>query len=220
MNKYLPYILIGIALIAGLILNNYLGLADLNEQAKNSSPENNRIDNRFDTLLIYPKKNKLVEFELVDQNKVPFTNQSLVGRWNLFFIGYTNCPDVCPNTLNHLVQLYDGFSQEIREKYQIIFLAVDPKRDTPEHLKQYLDFFNEAFVGVTGEKVQLDPLVRSLGGIYSINSEEGEYYTVDHSARIFIVDPQAQRFGIIDGQALVKEKEQLIRDLNQLVSDY
>ena len=108
--------------------------------------------------------------------------------------------------------------QPTRDKFQIIFLSVDPARDTPEHLKQYLDYFHQDFIGISGEKLQLDGLVKSLGGIYSVNQEEGEFYTVDHSARIFIVGPNAERYGIVKSGILkAKDKSQLVADLTQLV---
>lgn len=219
-NKYLPYVLIGLALFFGFILKEYLGLSSNTEEVSSTNSNSNRIENHFDTLLIYPKKNKLSDFKLIDQNSNQFTNADLENSWNLFFIGYTNCPDVCPNTLNQLVQLYDSFDQEIREGLRVVFLAVDPARDTAEHLKQYLDFFNEEFIGISGKKDQIDQLVKNLGGIYAINSNEGEFYTVDHSARIFIVDPKGQRFGIVAGQSLSKNREQLSKDLTELVSEF
>ena len=216
-NKYLPYILVSLALVFGFILKDYSGLSNTDDKVKSTNASSNRIDNRFESLLIYPKKNKLKDFKLIDQDNNQFTNTDLENSWNLFFIGYTNCPDVCPNTLNQLVQLYNSFDGKIQEKIRIVFLAVDPARDTPEHLKLYLDFFNEDFIGISGEKNEIDPLVKDLGGIYAINSDEGEFYTVDHSARIFIVDPKAQRFGIIGGQSLSKNREQLTKDLTKLV---
>ena len=216
-TKYFPYILIALALVAGLILNNYLGFSNFEEKPSTTTAISDRIDNRFKTLLIYPKKNQLKDFQLNDQSNDTFSNQNIQGSWNLLFIGYTNCPDVCPNTLTQLVQLYNTFEQKTRDKIQIIFLAVDPARDTPEHLRQYLEFFHEDFVGITGGKGQIDQLVKNLGGIYSINSEEGEFYTVDHSARIFIVDPKGRRFGIIASHSLVKEREQLMKDLTELI---
>jgi len=219
-NKYLPYILVSLALVFGFILKEYSGLSNTDNKVASTNTYSNRIDNRFETLLIYPKKNKLEDFILIDQDSNQFTNANLENAWNLFFIGYTNCPDVCPNTLNELVQLYNSFDSETQEKIRIVFLAVDPARDTPKHLKLYLDFFNEDFIGISGDKNQIDPLVKKLGGIYVINSSEGEFYTVDHSARIFIVDPKVQRFGIIAGQSLSKNREQLSKDLAELVSKF
>ncbi len=217
MNKFAPYILISFALIGGFYLKNYLELKPINETINSTSDSKNKIDNRFDSLLIYPKKNLISDFSLTDHNGNSFETSHFKGRWNLIFSGYTNCPDVCPNTLTQMTQMYQAMEQSTRDKFQIIFLSVDPARDTPDHLKQYLDYFHPDFIGISGKKLQIDGLVKDLGGIYSINQEEGEFYTVDHSARIFIVGPIAERFGIIkSGIINQKDKRQLVADLTQI----
>lgn len=217
MNKFVPYILIGIAVIAGFFLKDYMGLSKDNSTQKNVN--NEKIINQFESLLIYPKKNLIRDFSLKDQNGNSFNNNSFKGKWNIIFSGYTNCPDVCPNTLNQMTQLYQLMDKDIRNDFQFIFLSVDPKRDTSDHLKQYLDYFHKDFVGITGEFSQIDVLIKDLGGIYSINQEEGDYYTVDHSARIFIVDPTASRYGIFESSALkASDKSQLAKDLVSMSS--
>lgn len=217
MNKFIPYILISFALVGGFYLKTYLGLNDTNESVGSVSGGDNKIDNRFESLLIYPKKNPIIDFSLIDHSGKQFKAKNFEGRWNLIFSGYTNCPDVCPNTLNQMTQMYQAMEQSTRDKFQIIFLSVDPVRDTPDHLKQYLDYFHQDFVGISGEKSQIDGLIKGLGGIYSINQEEGEFYTVDHSARIFIVGPSAERYGIVKSGILkAKDKSQLVADLTQL----
>ncbi len=217
MNKLLPYILIGFALVSGFYLKHYLGLGDTKGVDDSVMISDNKIDNRFETLLIYPKKNPVFDFTLIDHLGNKFNAEHFKGRWNLIFSGYTNCPDVCPNTLNQMTQMYQLMEPSTRDKFQIIFLSVDPLRDTPEHLKQYLDYFHQDFIGISGEKSQIDGLIKSLGGIYTINQQEGEYYTVDHSARIFIVGPKAERYGILDAMAVKsKNKNQLVNDLTEL----
>jgi len=212
MKKFIPYILIGIAVVAGFILKGHMVLTDNSRVEAGSSDK--KIINQFDSLLIYPKKNLLSNFSLKDQNNNVFNNDSFKNKWNIIFSGYTNCPDVCPNTLNKMTQLYQLMDQTTRSNFQFIFLSVDPERDTADHIKQYLDYFHKDFVGITGELSQIDILIKDLGGIYSLNKEEGEYYTVDHSARIFIVDPTASRYGIFESSALKsKDKSQLVKDL-------
>ncbi len=225
MKKYFPYLLIGLAFIGGIFVAKDMGLYSNSEiqkapQTEVKDQKNNRIDNRFKSLLIYPKKNPLKAFSLVNQDQQTFSNNDFKGYWNLIFSGYTNCPDVCPNTLNQMVRLYKIMPEEVKSKIQFIFLTVDPERDTAEHLKAYLDYFDESFVGLTGDISQIDRLIRSLGGIYSLNKEEGEFYSVDHSARIFIVNPKAQRFGIIDSQAFKQpDQSQILADLTALITD-
>jgi protein SCO1/2 len=217
MNKFLPYILISFALVGGLYLKHYLGFSNTSESNNSVTSSDNKIDNSFESLLIYPKKNPVFDFTLIDHLGSKFEAEHFKGRWNLIFSGYTNCPDVCPNTLNQMTQMYQLMDQSTRNKFQIIFLSVDPMRDTAEHLKQYLDYFHQEFIGISGEKSQIDGLIKSLGGIYTINQQEGEYYTVDHSARIFIVGPNSERYGIFKGGILkAKDKSQLVADLTKL----
>ncbi len=218
MNKLLPYILIAIAAVAGLLLNQYLNPSEKQANSAVADQGNgNRIDNRFETLLIYPKKNRLPAFQFVNQDNHSFTNENFLERWNLIFIGYTNCPDVCPNTLNQMTQLYNSLDVETQKKFQFILLSVDPERDTPDHLKNYLDYFHEDFIGVSGDKTQVDKTVKALGGVYSLNKEEGEFYTVDHSARIFIVAPEARRYGIMESSSIASsDKSTLVKELTLL----
>ena len=217
MKKSIPYIIIIIAALSGIIFRGGFFEPNQEQMPDKKAEESNKIDNRFETLLIYPKKNLIPSFEFKDHNSSLFSNQDFKGYWNLIFIGYTNCPDVCPNTLNQMVQLYNSMAVDTQNKFQFIFLTVDPERDTPEHLKSYLDYFHESFIGLHGEKESIDPIVRSLGGIYTLHKEEGEFYSVDHSSRIFIVGPNADRYGIIESTALKsKDKSQLRDDLTLL----
>ena len=217
MNKFIPYVLIVLTLLSGFYLKSYLDISDKGDNDHLTAENDNKFYDRFETILIYPKKNALLKFSLIDQNKKTFTNNEFRGKWNLIFTGYTNCPDVCPNTLNQLTQLYNLMDDETKKQVQIIFFSVDPERDTPEHLKQYLDFFHEDFVGISGEKSQIDGLIKALGGIYLLNKTEGEFYTVDHSARIFIEGPNAERYGILKSGVLKEQdKSQLLKELSGL----
>ena len=217
MNKFLPYILISFALLGGFYLKHYLELSSTAESDIIASTSNNKIENLFESLLVYPKKNPVFDFTLVDHTKKPFKTEHFKGYWNLIFTGYTNCPDICPPTLTQMAQMYQLMDQQTRDKFQIIFLSVDPARDTPDHLKQYLDYFHHDFIGISGEESQIDGLVKSLGGIYYINQEKGEFYTVDHSARIFIVGPNAERYGIVkSGIIKANNKSQLVADLTKM----
>ncbi|MCW8877276.1 MAG: SCO family protein [Kangiellaceae bacterium] len=171
----------------------------------------------FKQLLVYPKKNLLGSFEIKSHDDNSFNRQSFEGKWNLIFIGYTHCPDVCPLTLTEITKFYQQIPQEIQKEFQIIFLSVDPKRDTLEHLAGYIEHFHSDFVAVTGEKEEIDKLVYSLGGIYSINNEDENYYSVDHSGRIFIVNPKGERFGIISSEAMhAKDKSSIAKELSLL----
>lgn len=138
--------------------------------------------------LVYEQARPLSDFSLQDQNAQPVTKQTLLGQWNLVFLGYTSCPDICPLTLAKLKSVYNALHADY--PLQIWFLAVDPKRDTTAKRKAYIDYFNPDFLAVSGEHKDLFPLVRELGLIYAISNSDEPEYAVDHSASIAMVDPQ------------------------------
>lgn len=134
------------------------------------------------------------EFELVDQRGRKLTREVFSGRWSLLYAGFTNCPDVCPTTLALLAELKARLRARSIEP-QIVFLSVDPERDTPAQLAQYVDHFDPTLVGITGSKAQIDRLCADLGLAYVINPGVGGEYTVDHPASLLLIDPQARFAG-------------------------
>ncbi len=118
------------------------------------------------------------------------------GKWTLAFFGYTYCPDICPAALANMAQTMTVVREKTSElaDTQILFVSVDPKRDTPERLKEYVEYFDPAFVGTTGDKADIDEITRSLGAIYAIvgDAENETNYLVDHSSQIVLIDPQGE----------------------------
>ncbi|MGB5791156.1 MAG: SCO family protein [Pseudoalteromonas nigrifaciens] len=136
--------------------------------------------------LVYENAKPLADFSLDDQHGELVTKQQFLGQWNLVFLGYTSCPDICPLTLAKLNAVY----KNLRSDYpvQIWFVSVDPKRDTPAKRKDYIDYFNPDFLAVSGEHKHLFPMVRGLGLIYAISDSNESEYAVDHSASVAMVD--------------------------------
>ena len=133
----------------------------------------------------------LPEFSLTNHLNTSFGNKDLIGSWNLIFFGFTNCPDVCPLTLNVVEQAITKLHNfdEIPRK---IFISVDPNRDQPKKLKNYVEHFNNDVIGLTGSKEQIDIITQSLGAIYAIANNTEENYLVDHSAHIFVIAPNGK----------------------------
>lgn len=149
------------------------------------------------TLLARPRP--LADFVLTDQDGRPFSLANLRGAWTFLAIGYTHCPDVCPTTL----ATFDAIDREIGRttsssgigpRPRFLFISVDPGRDTPERLAQYVRFFNPDFLGATGEESQLRALAAQLGLLYvRVEGEDTAMgYLMDHSASILLVDPQGR----------------------------
>ncbi len=147
---------------------------------------------------LFPTPRAVADFELETAAGERFTRADLQGQWNLLFFGFTNCPDVCPDTLAMLSASMEQLALMRREeKPQVIFVSVDPDRDQGELLEDYVSWFNADFVAVTGSEPQLQALSRQLGVVYFHEEPDQQtgFYNVDHSASVLIVDPEARLFG-------------------------
>ncbi len=134
----------------------------------------------------------LPSFSLIDQEGAPFSNDRLKRRWTLMFFGYTHCPDICPLTLNELKGMYVRLAgTPYPQDTQVVFVSVDPQRDSPQQLKRYVQYFDAHFLGVTGSEPELLKLTRALGIYYAANGS-GKDYLVDHSAAIVLIDDRGQ----------------------------
>lgn len=128
-------------------------------------------------------------FQLVDQQGRPVDQSLLQGRWSLVFFGFTYCPDYCPTTLQMLDATRQALGPEGAE-LQIVFISVDPERDTPEALADYLssDGFPEGVVGLTGSEAQVAAAARAYRAFYR-RVDQGDGYTMDHSLTIYLMGP-------------------------------
>ena len=172
------------------------------------------------TLLVLPEPREIPEFSLVDQFETEFGKSRLMGRWSLLFFGFTHCPDICPGTLYdlHKLNVELGGPGEFETPYQVVFVSVDPERDTPGQLKDYTAYFDPDFVAVTGPHSELQPLTIKLGIAYRIEEHESgaEMYNVDHSASILLLDPEGRLHGVFpsphDVPAMARELRRLIKE--------
>lgn len=199
------------ALIAGVWLSTSLSKEDKN------TPQH------FQT---FPAPRQLATFQLVNQDNQAVTNSVFDNKWTLLFLGYTFCPDVCPTTLAALNQIYPSLQNvKTSQTIQVVFISVDPQRDTPQRLHEYVNYFNPEFVALTGEHAQLFPLVRSLGLMYAmVDDTEQDYYLVDHSASIVLINPEGLAVGRfkpehIPGQVAISDKDQILADLPSIVNN-
>jgi len=136
-----------------------------------------------------PRARTLAEFHLQDMSGRGFDLNNLRGHPTLLFFGFTHCPDVCPTTLATLEQV---LRQAPLAGAQVVFVSVDPERDTDASLQSYLGAFDRNFVGVRGERAALAPLLRSLNAIAVRQDLPGGGYTMDHSATLYLLDTQGR----------------------------
>jgi len=125
-------------------------------------------------------------FTLTDVNNNPITEKSFQGPATALFFGFTHCPDVCPMTLNKLDIIIDRLEKD-NKKLKVVFISIDPERDTPEVMRDYINSFNNKFIGITGKPEKIFLLSQSWGIIsQKIFSEDGQY-TVDHSSPVILL---------------------------------
>lgn len=129
------------------------------------------------------------DFTLTQGDGAPFQLSAQKGKLLLLFFGYTTCPDVCPATLGEMKQVRARLDKQA-EEVEFIFITVDPQRDTPERLGKYVSAFDPNFIALSGSEVELDPVWKSFGVYHEIvPSGSGAGYLVNHSARIYLIDP-------------------------------
>ena len=143
-------------------------------------------------LSIQDKKDEYVasvtgsSFSLKDVNNNTITEKSFEGPATALFFGFTNCPDVCPMTLNKLTLILDELKKE-KKILKVFFISIDPERDTPNVMKSYLSSFENTIVGITGESEKIFVLSKSWGiKSQKIFSDSGNY-TVDHSSPVLLL---------------------------------
>jgi protein SCO1/2 len=113
------------------------------------------------------------DFSAVDQNNLPMKLSDYKDKVIVLAFGYTNCADICPFTLGYLKGLYEELSNSEKKNILILFVTVDPQYDTPDHLKEFITYFNKNFIGITGTKSQVDNIVELF---------QAEYHTLSNTA--------------------------------------
>lgn len=167
----------------------------------------------------YAEPRPIPDFQLQDQDGEALSKSSLSGRWTLLYFGYTYCPDVCPTTLQTLGSLQRQLDERgIGDDVEVLFVSVDPARDTPERLAQYAPFFGPRVRGATGDDQSLSKLSEALGVVYArAGSGDDTDYLVDHNSAVLLVDPQTRLYAVMTAPHTV---DQLINDFLALREHY
>ncbi len=127
------------------------------------------------------------DFSLIDVNNEMITEESFKGPITAIFFGFTNCPDVCPMTLGNLDQAINNLKDDKKEKFKVFFVSIDPDRDTPEVIRNYLEIFENKMYGITGDPEKVFLLSQSWGVLSEkIFDEEGNY-SINHSSSIILL---------------------------------
>lgn len=150
-------------------------------------------------IVILPQGRDVPDLTLTNQDGEPVSLEQLKGRWNLLFFGYTFCPDICPATLAELRQLRTKLPDAANQQMQPILVSVDPERDTPEQLKQYLGYFGADFMGLTGSLEDIQTLANAVGVPFIPADTSKENYTVDHGGNLALIGPDGRLRGFLRG---------------------
>lgn len=188
-KNYLVLIIAAIAAMAG-----GLWLAQENPPPQENTP---RIQGA-----IYPTAKHVEGFSLLNQNNETFSKNNLQGQWSLLFVGYTLCPDICPTTLSLMSEVHSELKSQDLQPPAIIFLSIDPARDTVDVVKQYVEYFNSDFTGLTGDPAQIAKLTRNLNAVYrkapGLNGEiTKDDYLMDHSSALMLINPDGDLQSIL-----------------------
>jgi protein SCO1 len=160
-----------------------------------------------------PQPRDVGEFSLLDQNNAPFTAARLQGAPTLVYFGYTHCPDVCPVTLLQLAQVVKtGVVPGLR----VLFITVDPARDTPAQLAQYVHAFDPDFIGLTGTAAMVQTMAHRFGVAFVRVDLPGGDYSLDHSSTIFLMDARGRNVAVFTAPYDVKS---LTADLRRAAGD-
>ncbi|MGD9000190.1 MAG: SCO family protein [Granulosicoccaceae bacterium] len=172
------------------------------------------------TVLSQPRV--LGPFEFTDHTGQPFNRESLRGQWTFLFFGYTHCPDVCPNTMTVFNLLAQGLKQqpEVLDKTRFALVSVDPERDTPDKMADYVSYFNPRFIGLSETRQgNLLALSSQLGVVYLVRKPDSttDSYDVDHSPNILLIDPEARFHAVFSPP---HDPEQMLADYNRIIENY
>lgn len=133
----------------------------------------------------------VADFELDSTLGKPLALSDFADRYIVLYFGYTTCPDICPTTLADLRKA-EQLMGAAAERMQVIFVTVDPERDTPERLRDYLAYFSPNFIGMSGSLEETERIASQLGVVYEkrYHSDSATDYLMDHTATVIVLDPQ------------------------------
>lgn len=152
-------------------------------------------------------------FRLVAGDGRGVTEQSLLGKASLVYFGYTHCPDACPTALQDMASAVDKLSAPERKQVQILFITVDPARDTPDVMRSYVSAFGPEVEGLTGSPGAIAQAAREYRVYYARHEEKGGDYSMDHSSIIYLMDEKGRFVRVFTAQDTPDEVASELRKL-------
>ena len=152
-------------------------------------------ETRANGLFLFDTPRDPGEFSLIDHHGSPFTREDLIDQWTLIFFGFTHCPDICPTTMAELAELKEQLVGTEANDTRVVMLSVDPARDTPDRLAQYVPYFYTDFIGVTGDFTDILSFAQRLNAPLRKVSEPDGAYQMEHSANVMLMNPRGDYHG-------------------------
>ena len=168
---------------------------------------------------VLPTAKPLRTFELVDDRGTKVTPHDLAGHWSFLYFGYTYCPDVCPLTLVELADVKKRLAEQTpAASVSVYFVSVDPQRDSPERLHEYVTYFDPDFHGLTGDLVAITALANAVGAVFFVApGQDAKTYLVSHSSSIALIEPGGGLRAVFTAP---HDAEQVAADFTQIYSRY
>ena len=155
----------------------------------------------FGKMIIFPTAKPIKHNSFTDHQGQTFNEAQLKGKWSILFFGFTNCPDICPSTLQTLKQVKQQLEkQSLWQNYQVVMVSVDPDTDTTERLSNYVPFFDSEFIGIVDDVDATMAFAKQMGILFikrAASDNSRLAYDVDHSASMVLLNPEGQWAGVI-----------------------
>jgi protein SCO1/2 len=161
------------------------------------------------------------DFTLTDQDGHPATLSSLRGNLVLMTFGFTHCPNICPTTLANLSAIIRTLPAADQQRVRVLFITVDPSRDTPPALKDYVSFYSHGFTGLTGAPDAIARVAKDYGAYYESVMQDSQvasnYYTINHSAYVYLINPQG-RFAVLYDNDKLADHTRMSQDIEHVLA--
>ena len=210
------------SLFTKLLFIVLLGAIILTIMTKNPSSTTLKEAASKNTYIEFPDRKPLPLVTLEQANTNGFATNKIKGKWHILYFGYTFCPDICPVELTALHQMMEILRKEIAESElpQVIFISIDPERDTPEQVKKYVSAFDKSFIGLTGKQQALNTLASPFGIAWTKDaapttpdSNEDSFYTVSHSTTLLLINPDSKVTGMFPAPHIAKDMSQIYKTI-------
>lgn len=142
---------------------------------------------------VLPAGNALPAFTLLDHDGTAVDNTIFEGQWDLVFFGFTHCPDICPATMQILMQVKKQLAEQHQDPMpRVVLVSVDPERDTPEIMSKYVSAFGDGNLGISGDLAEVSKVAEALGIYFAKAPADDGNYSVDHSTVVLVINPDGR----------------------------